>query len=87
MAAATLAVLSYLNEIVIDLWMMYRALWDGRHDGVGVQGAQRPVDWRIQVAFGCLQSYITQYIMLKFYYDIHLIVQSITNPTFASEVP
>ena len=56
------------NTLIKDLSMMYRALWDRRHEG-----ATR-ITWRIRVAPECLRSHNARYIMLKSDYDMIYLV-------------
>ena len=59
------------GSIFKDLSMMYRALWDRRHEGAT---RIRRVHWRIRVAPECLPSHNARYIMLKSDYDMNYLV-------------
>ena len=70
------------SQIVKDLSMMYRALWDRRHEGATrISQCTRRV-----VAPECLRSHNARYIMLKSDYDMNFWFWYITKPKFAGEV-
>ena len=64
-----------VSHLIKDLSMMYRALWDRRHEGATrISQCTRRVLTYIRVAPECLRSHNARYIMLKSDYNMNYLV-------------